>query len=67
MDMKLDSPHMQMMETSKQLMSDQLNLIFNTCETFEHFSSLKLNLENLYQRNVLEYLMSSGINCTVVL
>ena len=22
-----------------------LNLIFNTCETFEHFSSLKLNLE----------------------
>ena len=23
----------------------QLNLIFNTCETFEHFSSLKLNLE----------------------
>ena len=24
-----------------------LNLIFNTCETLEHFSSLKLNLENL--------------------
>ena len=24
---------------------ESLNLIFNTCETFEQFSSLKLNLE----------------------